>query len=274
MGKKFEKLKFKKKLVSNCIQEIGNTSRSPDAKHWCFTYFHYGIPSDFETLIKPHSKVYIFQEELSTSGSMHLQGYIEFNNKIRAIEKYKHLNIHWEVCRSPKHSIQYCQKNDTRCGKLFTNIEILQDPMEGLELYHWQKIILEIISEPANRRTINWFYDKQGNAGKTTFAFHLCMKYNALYVNGKASDIKYAVGNFIKENKLKIVIFNYTRSLEEYVSYEALESVKDGIFFNNKYESQMTLMNPIHVIVFANFKPNINALSADRWNIVNINMYI
>lgn len=72
----------------------------------------------------------------------------------------------------------------------------------------------------------------------------------------------------------KVCVFHYTRAVENYVSYEALEAIKDGIFFSTKYESGMVVFDSPHVVVFANFPPDRTQLSADRWRITNIGIPI
>lgn len=91
---------------------------------------------------------------------------------------------------------------------------------------------------------------------------------NAIYVQGKASDIKAAI--VAMAVKPTIVIFGLPRSMEDYVSYEAIESVKDGIFFSGKYESGMCLFKPPHILIFANFMPDESKLSSDRWRITRL----
>ena len=56
----------------------------------------------------------------------------------------------------------------------------------------------------------------------------------------------------------------FTRSQEQFVSYQAIEEVKNGILFNNKYEAKMVVFNNPHVVVFSNFEPDYKALSSDR----------
>lgn len=121
-------------------------------------------------------------------------------------------------------------------------------------------------------RKIYWFWEPEGCTGKTSLAKHICMNYNAIYLTGKANDIKSAISSHLEEkkNELDIAIFNFPRTIEDFVSYESLEAIKDGIFFNGKYESSMKMFNSPHVIVFANFKPNKESLSKDRWIIKEI----
>ena len=55
------------------------------------------------------------------------------------------------------------------------------------------------------------------------------------------------------------------RSMEDYISYGAIEKIKNGYFMCAKYESKPIIRNPPHLLIFANFKPNIDELSLDRW---------
>ena len=136
-----------------------------------------------------------------------------------------------------------------------------------LELKDWQKIIMEDIKKKDDRKII-WVYDEKGNAGKTTFAKYLCKNYGALYVSGKSADIKYAIAQCLEEDKeVEICIWDFPRSLENYVSYEAIEAVKNGIFFNSKYESGMCVFESPCVIIFSNFEPDYEKLSKDRWDV-------
>ena len=78
--------------------------------------------------------------------------------------------------------------------------------------------------------------------------------------------IKSGVTDYIKKHKqIDQVIFHYVRSMEDYVSYAAIEEVKDGMFYNGKYESSMVIYNPPHIICMANFPPDLDKLSKDRW---------
>lgn len=96
------------------------------------------------------------------------------------------------------------------------------------------------------------------------------MNHNAIMISGKGADIKYGITKHLEEKPLDVALFHYVRSQEIFISYEAIESVKDGIFFSAKYESGMCLFNSPHVLVFANFMPDITKLSKDRWQVFEI----
>lgn len=248
----------------------GNTKipRVVPAKYWCFTLNNYS-DLEMETLETDFVKAgvkYCFEKEIGESGTPHLQGFIQSNTKIRPTEKFKNKRIHWEKAKG---SEEQNKKYTTKDGKeVHTNLRIVKDKLKTVEMYDWQSEVIKIIKKEPDDRTIHWIWDKKGNKGKTELAKHICLNYNAIYVNGKASDVKHAIVEC--KNKPEIIIFGIPRSNEEYVSYAALEEIKDGIFFSGKYESGMVIYPIPHVIVLCNFAPDIKKLSEDRWNIINI----
>ena len=99
------------------------------------------------------------------------------------------------------------------------------------------------------------------------------MNYNAIIVSGKGNDILYGITKHIEEHKeIDIVILDFERSVEDYVSYSAIEKIKNGCFYSPKYKGSMVIFNSPHVICFANFLPDKEKLSLDRWNIKEISI--
>jgi len=77
----------------------------------------------------------------------------------------------------------------------------------------------------------------------------MAIKHKATVLNnGAFNDIAMAL-----PNDPKIVIFNFSRGLEERVNYNAIEAVKDGLIFSGKYESKTKIFNSPHVVIFCNF---------------------
>jgi hypothetical protein len=147
------------------------------------------------------------------------------------------------------------------------------DPLEGFQLRPFQLEIKEMIQTKPDPRKILWYWDSKGNIGKTTIAKHLCMKdETCIYVSGKAADIKSMIQVMKAKGKdVNTILFGIPRFSQDYVSYSALEELKDGIFFSGKYEAGMVIMNTPHIIVMANFAPDESKLSADRWDIRDLN---
>ncbi len=267
----------------------GNTNSSPShikntttskskvgfrARNYFFTYNNYDDTeiTEFENYFAT-AKSYVFQEEKGENGTEHLQGVVCFQTakQFSTLKKWKP-KVHWEKCRSVKHAQAYCSKVDSRNGKTYSMgfkiKKALKDPLAGKKLFTFQKEILEIIKTEPDDRTIHWYWEPTGCIGKTALAKHICMNHNAIYVQGKATDVKFGVSKYIEEEKeLDVVIMGLPRSYEQFVSYDAIESIKDGIFYNSKYESGMVMFNPPHLFILANFAPDTSKLSLDRWNV-------
>lgn len=253
----------------------GNAKPSPvrivPSKYWVFRLSNYTI-EDMETLetkfLALNAK-YIFGEEICpTTGTPHLQGYAEFEYKVRPIETIGIKRIHW-IKRArdatTEDNIRYCSKD----GKYKTNFKIKQ-PLKKLaceeNLYPWQITILEILKSEPDDRTIHWYWDEKGCGGKTTFCKFLTRKFGAIPLEGKKNDVLYCAAEF----ESNLYLYDIERSLEDFVSYGAIEKIKNGYYMCAKYESKPIDRNPPHVFVFANFPPDEDKLSKDRWNIVKI----
>lgn len=67
-----------------------------------------------------------------------------------------------------------------------------------------------------------------------------------------------------------IIIYDIPRTQLDYVNYDALEKLKNGMAMSGKYEGGIILMPNPHVVVFANRPPDESKLSSDRWVIHEI----
>lgn len=250
--------------------------RRPRCRNWFFTHNNYS-DTDISHYIFGFSNAlkYAFQEEKGASGTRHLQGCVSFKDALDLSTMHKaYPKAHWEIIKDWKKSVAYCTKTDTRNGQVYT--KGIPRPVQAdiPNPYPWQATILAECAQDPHPRTINWIWEEHGKTGKTTLCKHLCLMQGAIYVSGKATDVKYAISTYLEAGQdIKIVLWDVPRSCQEYVSYEAIESVKNGIFFSAKYESKQAIFNTPHVYIFANFEPETDKLSQDRWNIRRINMF-
>jgi len=144
------------------------------------------------------------------------------------------------------------------------SVEILKKEFETVNYRPWQEEILKCLENQGNRK-VDWVVDTQGNKGKTWLAKYLMCEKNAFYVQGgKTQDIAYAY------NYEEYVVFDFTRSQEEFVNYSTIESFKNGLIFSPKYESITKKFGSCKVLCLSNWMPNTNKLSQDRWRIRNI----
>lgn len=132
----------------------------------------------------------------------------------------------------------------------------------------WQQEVLTLITAQPDHRKVYWYYDSKGGTGKTWFSRYCVLLHDAIrYENGKSTDIKHAYGG------QPVVIFDFSRSQQEHLNYEVIESIKNGLFFSPKYDSQFRIYDIPHVIAFANFLPDTSKLSQDRWDVRDITDY-
>lgn len=243
---------------------IGNTNSQSRTRSWFFTHNN---PSDgaYKDYLDYFDKAVIQLEE-GTQKTQHLQGYGYRKNPIKfETLKNKFPLAHWEVVRNKEAAIKYCQKDEGRVDGPW--IKGFKAPINTIKnLRPWQKKILNLCQTD---RQIHWYCDQKGGIGKTAFAKWLCINTNTMYVSGKAADCKHGLVEWFKKNEENYnnlrVIFDITRSQEGYVSYQAIEEIKNGIFFSGKYESGMCIFNNPTVIIFSNFLPIMERLSLDRW---------
>jgi hypothetical protein len=283
----------KKRKMETLETEGGNTrapsERAVPSKYWCFTYNNY--PEDavetLETCFKGFKDDlqlgYIFGKEIGDGtqgvpeGTPHLQGYIftggsKYKNKIRPIEKFRLSNkIHWEKRKhGHMHCINYCAKD----GDYFHSADA--KPAKPLRLITpdrpWQREVVRLAEQEPDDRTIHWFWEAQGGVGKTSLCKWLVVRMGAIILGGKASDIRNGVIDYYNKNKCtpELIVVNITRSQEQWVSYEGLENVKDMLFYSGKYEGGMVCGPPPQLMIFANFAPKMEAVSADRWHVMDI----
>lgn len=265
----------------------GNTkklskTREPSAIWWDFTAFG-SEGSDLVNLLQDDPRVLEFaiQEEVCPRTKKdHLQGKIRCPQKIRPIESFKTQTVHWSKsgCKSFKNKKGeiYCLKTITRKNHGLQWVKGLARPLEIIwedELRPWQlKIYHSVCAWPTrDDRTIYWYWESEGNVGKTFLCKFMMQHMNGevMVLSGKASDCFYALKEYYELHMggPKVLIFDIPRSQKEYVSWKAIEKIKDGIFFSGKFKGGVVMMNTPHIICFANSLPDVSVLSADRWKI-------
>lgn len=143
-------------------------------------------------------------------------------------------------------------------------MEDLKEIYKDCTFRPWQKACLIRLREQTDRQ-IDWIVDIEGNQGKTWFAKWLLCHANAvIFKSGKKADIAHAY------NYEPIVIFDYTRQKEEFMTYGILEDFKDGHLFSPKYESDCKVFPFPAVLCLSNWQPDKSMMSKDRWVITNL----
>lgn len=129
------------------------------------------------------------------------------------------------------------------------------------QLRDWQLDVISRVDKQSDR-TVTWVFDHVGGKGKSWLARWFEAKRGAFGVQGgKTADIAFAY------NREKYVVFDLTRSQEEFVNYGTIEAFKNGRLFSPKYESVNKKFPACKVLVLSNWMPDLGKLSEDRWDI-------
>jgi len=257
---------------SSVVEGNSNSSTTKQiapSKRWLFVLNNW-TEEEYSSIVlisKKYCSLIIIGDEVGEQGTPHLQGYFELKDKARPISVFQNKRIHFIKCKGTRDdNIKYCSKEKVKYSYG------VPKPLKIItELRPFQQRIIDIISEEPDDRVINWFWDEDGNIGKTSLLKYCIVHHNALpCIGGKFSDIM----NLIFNNDMdmcSVVMFNIPRANKGCVSYASLEAIKDGLIVNTKYETGHKIFNPPHIIVFANFPPSCEEeLSADRWKVVEI----
>lgn len=266
-------------IVSNSNAEDGNTQNPSSARttkqmpariHHFFTFNGYDS-KDISILKKMFDEtcyMYVFQEETGESGNKHLQGVISCKKPTRDTA-FGYKSIHWEKPRNIKDSYNYCSDPNKRTGDCWSKNFDIPDPVKKPD-FNWTDEILTILETEPNRRSVIWVWSSQGCTGKSTFCEYLITTKNAVFLSkGKYSDIINIIYKTDMSDK-KIVCFDLPRNNGNKISYDAIESIKNGLICNTKFETGYKRFKPPHVIIFSNAEPEYDKLSEDRWIVKNI----
>ncbi len=264
-------------------------TRAVQAKNWCFTHNNYEIEhiQEAKNTFEAQAEKYIFAQEVGEAGTPHLQGFVRFKAKVRFtfVQKlFPSWGVHWEKCKgSVKANIEYCTKVDDFSlihGNIPEATRFSPGEQAVLDLFYldvewkgWQQRIISLVNSPPNPREIWWYYEPDGNVGKTFLARWLCIQYRCQIGNGKKADVFNGIAKAMEvdpKNWPRLILLDIPRSMREFVNYGAIEEMKNGFIFSGKYEGAQLIFPPPHVIVFSNERPITEKMSTDRWRVVNL----
>lgn len=259
---------------SSASSKDGGNTKTPSstqispAIRWCFTLNNWSKEelSSIISVFDTKARLYIIGDETGSCGTPHLQGYVEFKAKCRPLNLFTFKRIHWEKAKGTREeNIFYCSKQKVLCSfGIPKPIQIIHN------LYSWQKDIEDIILTEPDDRKVYWFWDDDGNIGKSAFIKYCCVIHRVAFCcGGKYSDIMNLIFN-TDMDKVNCVMFDIPRCNNGHISYSSIESIKNGLVCNTKYETGFKVFNSPHVFVFANEPPDRNQLSADRWIVTKL----
>lgn len=141
-----------------------------------------------------------------------------------------------------------------------------EDRYKSNPLREWQKEIVEMLENQPERQVL-WIVDFEGNTGKSFLAQYLeVVRDYQVLSGGKHADIAFAL-----RTDARGYAFDFSRDEgEDKTPYKILERIKDRFVPSPKYESQVKKLVSSRVICFANFGPDKQKMSLDRWKVIEV----
>lgn len=143
--------------------------------------------------------------------------------------------------------------------------------VEAHPLKIWQQELNVKLNRVADDRSIIFVVDVVGNSGKSWYAKY----YRSLHDNVQVmSPGKYADMALLYDDTSRVLFLDCPRSKQgDFIQYNFLESVKNQFVQSGKYESCIKEnLNKSHVVVLMNEKPNMDMLSEDRYDIIEVSV--
>lgn len=265
------------KSNSNNSEDGGNTITPSRFRKACFTLNNYTVDEYNSITLGFEGSKYIIGKEVGDQGTPHLQGYVEFGKQVyfTTMKKWNE-RIHWERTKGTREqNITYCSKDGDFVSTFPVPLKSkLLAKFKDVEWYPWQKDIIDIIEKNDDGdRTFNWYWETKGNVGKSWLCKFLCLKYDAIICDGKKDNVMNQVRTWMEDNKEqspRVVIMDVPRTNIEYINYGVLEQLKNGLIYSGKYEGGVCIFESPIVVIFANEMPDVDKISLDRWNIIEI----
>jgi hypothetical protein len=285
--------------ITECAVLQGNSSPSAPivktkiypSKKWVFTYNNYSDENVrvICAIIKECCKKGFFSKEICpTTGTPHLQGYIEFKVKHRPFERFKIYNkagvlcMHWAKAKGTK------GQNSLYITKYGSQTMYFEHPVKFIQLIenlkNWQIEIINLIGMEPDDRSIYWYWEPVGCKGKTTFQKYCVTHFDRILVlDGNEKDMLNGVITYYNDRieLPRVIMINIARYKMNRLSITGIEKVKDMLFYSGKYEGGMVCGKCPHIIIFANSPPPewwykevegrvFRGLSKDRWHIIRV----
>ncbi len=255
---------------------------------YCYDFRYNGecLYTEIINNLKGIAKSYVFQKEEGDTGYIHYQGRMSLIKKRRKHEVLKlfagkQVNPpnYLEPTSNPEYikgDAFYQMKEDTRImGPWTDKDEVLYIPRQVREMGELRPFQQYIVNDADvwNTRTINLIFNQSGNVGKSRLVAY-CRAYKIGRALPPVNDCKDLMRMVCDMPTSKLYLFDMPRSMNKdrlYQFYSAVESIKDGYAYDDRYSFKEKSFDCPNIWIFSNNLPDFNYLSMDRWKIWEIN---
>lgn len=235
---------------------------------WDFTRKASGItPEALKAACRLVAKKWAFQLEVGTqTGYEHYQGRISLKTKARHGPDWP--ETHWSVTSNENRDNSfYVLKEDTRKAGPWTDADAyIPRQVRDIVLRPWQQAIINS-ANTWDTRTINILHCPGGNIGKSTLK-----TYAGAHRIGRALPMMESYKDYMRmvmdTPKCKLYLIDFPRSQQRLGCgnlWSAIETIKDGYAYDDRYGFREEYFDCPTVWVFTNNLPDRSHLSVDRW---------
>lgn len=252
---------------------------------WDFTWKkHDEIEEDWlKERLNEVAKNWVFQLEEGKSGYVHWQGRMTLFKKARkkslikimmTIDKiFKDLHVTPTSNNARRGEAFYVMKAQTRVKGPWKHDDpkppyIPRQIREIKELRPFQKQIIDSV-KVWDTRTINFVWCPKGNNGKSTLVGYL-RAHQLARVLPPMNDQKDMMRMVCDLPTSTCYIIDMPRAMKKeklYGFWAAIETVKDGYAYDDRYSFKEKVFDCPNIWVFGNVKPDFNVMSTDRWKV-------
>lgn len=225
---------------------------------------------------KNDCKKWAFQKEKGNeTGYIHYQCRISLKVKERmtpVINRYRDLSAH--VTRTASVNTTnafYVLKDDTRIEGPWKdddpNIPKQYKNIPNGGWYKWQQNVIDEIATEPDTRTINTIVDSEGAHGKSYISNYLACRGIARKLP-PLNDYRDLMRMVMDTPDSRCYFIDIPRALDKSKLknfYGAIEDIKNGYAFDDRYRFQEKYFDTPHIFVFTNCEPDYNLLTKDRW---------
>ena len=232
---------------------------------------------EVKNLLKEFCKDGTFQMEQGESGFIHYQGRVSLKRKLRLppIDTLK--GIHWSPTSLANFDNEdYCSKNYSRIKgpwKIEDAEPYIPRQIREIEnLYPWQQSIIDTL-DVWDTRSINCLIDTNGNIGKSTLVGWI-RAYQLGRVIPPVNDYKDLMRMVCDIPKSRAYMIDMPKALKKdklHSFYTAIETVKGGYAFDDRYKFKDIFIDSPNIWVFTNTYPDTDLLVEDRWKLWRVN---
>ena len=256
-----------------------------------FRYNYDSVTKDsLITWLNQNCKTWCFQGEEGDSGYKHWQGrlsLIKKRMKHQLLSLFKDIAapnfLEPTVSKEYQRTAFYCLKADTRIEGPYKDSNHSSDEVfipqiyQNIQLYEWQQQVIDS-KKKRNKRQINLIYDPYGNNGKSTLSA-IAELYHGGIDLPPLNDFKELVAllcNICMDTNNRdpgLIFIDMPRAMKKdllFGMYSAIEQIKKCKLYDQRHHYKSWWIECPEIWVFSNILPDMNYLSADRWNIVQI----